>query len=79
MVLRARIETILSALLATATIVTAIWPDWIEAVSGAGPDGGSGTTEWWIVAALAVVTVAVAALARHDLRAVRRRAAMDTP
>ena len=78
MVLRARIEIVLSALLAAATIVTAVWPAWIEAVSGADPDGGSGTTEWWIVAALAVVTVAVAALARRDLLVVRRRAALGT-
>ena len=79
MVLRARIEIVLSALLATAAILTAVWPAWIEAVSGADPDGGSGITEWWIVAALAGVTVAVAALARRDLRVVRRRAAIDTP
>ena len=79
MVLRARIEIVLSALLATATIVTAVWPAWIEAVSGADPDGGSGTTEWRIVAALAVVTVSLAALARRDLRVARRRAAIDTP
>lgn len=73
MVLRARIEIVLSALLGTATIVTAVWPAWIEALFGSGPDGGNGQAEWWIVGVLAVITVAVAARARHDLRVVRRR------
>jgi Mg2+ and Co2+ transporter CorA len=78
-VLRARIEIVLSALLGTATIVTAIWPAWIEGVFGVNPDGGNGTAEWWIVAVLAVITVAAAVLARRDLRVVRRRASISTP
>ncbi len=76
MVLRARIEIVLSALLGAATILTAIWPDWIEGLFGFDPDGGNGTAEWWIVAALAVTTLAVAALARRDLRVAGRRAAI---
>ena len=71
--LRARIEIVLAALLGMATILTAVWPDWIEGSFGFDPDGGNGTTEWLIVAALAVGTVAIAALARRDLRIVRRR------
>jgi hypothetical protein len=70
-VLRARVELALSALLAVATIVTAAWPSWIETVFGFDPDGGNGQAEWLIVAALAAVTVAVVALARRDLRAAR--------
>jgi hypothetical protein len=77
-VLRARIEIVLSALLGMATIVTAVWPTWIEGLFGLEPDGGSGETEWWIVAMLAVVTVATAVLARRDLRVVRRRTSTDT-
>ena len=79
MVLRARIEIVLSALLGTATILTALWPTWIEDVLGFDPDGGNGTTEWLIVAVLAVITFAVAALARRDLRVVRRRTSIGTP
>ncbi|MBO0776996.1 MAG: hypothetical protein J2P34_11855 [Actinobacteria bacterium] len=79
MVLRARIEIVLSALLGMATIVTAAWPAWIEALSGLEPDGGNGTSEWRVVAVLAVITVATAALARRDLRAVRRRMSIGTP
>jgi hypothetical protein len=78
-VLRARIEIVLSALLGTATIVTAVWPTWIEGLFGFDPDGGNGTTERWIVAVLAVTTIAVAALARRDLHVVRRRTSIGTP
>jgi len=77
-VLRVRIEIVLSALLGTATIVTALWPTWIEGLFGADPDGGNGTAEWWIVAVLAVITVATAALARRDLIVVRRRTSAST-
>jgi 4-amino-4-deoxy-L-arabinose transferase-like glycosyltransferase len=69
---RARIEIVLSALLGTATIVTAVWPTWIEGLFGFEPDGGNGNTEWWIVAVLAVATIAATALARRDLRVARR-------
>jgi hypothetical protein len=78
-VLRARIEIVLSALLGAATILTAVWPDWIEGLFGFDPDGGNGSAEWLIVAVLAVITVATAALARRDLRVVRRRASVGTP
>ena len=72
-VLRARSEVVLAAVLGMATILTAVWPEWIEGLFGFDPDGGSGTTEWLIVAVLAVATIAVAALARRDLHVVRRR------
>lgn len=77
--LRARIEIVLSAILGTATIVTAVWPAWIEGMFGFDPDGGNGTAEWRIVAVLAVITVAAATLARRDLRVARRRASVSTP
>lgn len=77
--LRARIEVVLSAFLAMVTILTAVWPRWIEGLFGSGPDAGNGTTEWLFVAALAVITVAVSALARRDLHRARRRLAAGTP
>jgi uncharacterized membrane protein YedE/YeeE len=78
-VLRARIEIVLAAVLGVATILTAVWPEWIEGLFGFNPDGGNGTTEWGIVAVLAVATIAVAALARRDLRLIRRPAPIGTP
>jgi hypothetical protein len=73
-----RIEIVLSALLGAATILTAVWPDWIEGLFGFDPDGGNGTAEWLIVAVLAVATVAAVALTRHDLRVARRRTSVGT-
>jgi hypothetical protein len=78
-VLRARIEIVLAGLLAIATIMTAVWPDWIENVLGFDPDGGDGSAEWLVVAVLAVATLIVAALARRDLRVVRQRTSAGTP
>ena len=75
MVLRVRIEIAVSALLGAATILTAVWPTWLEGLFGFDPDGGNGSAEWWIVAVFAVTTVAAIALTRHDLRAARRAAA----
>lgn len=72
MVRRARIEIVLAVVLGAATILTAVWPDWIEGVFGVDPDGGNGTVEWLIVAVLAVATVVVAGLARRDLRLAQR-------
>jgi hypothetical protein len=78
-VLRARIEVALAAFLGAATILTAVWPDWIEGLFGFDPDGGNGTVEWLIVAVFAVATLVVAVLARRDLRVVRRSASAGTP
>ena len=77
--LRVRIEIAVSALLGTATILTAVWPTWIEGLFGFDPDGGNGNAEWWIVAVLAVTTVAAIALTRRDLRVTRRGASIGTP
>jgi hypothetical protein len=60
-------------LLGAVTILTAVWPDWIEGLLGFDPDGGNGSVEWLIVVVLAVATVVVAVLARRDLRVVRSR------
>jgi hypothetical protein len=77
-VLRARIEIVLAAVLGVATILTVVWPEWIEGLFGFDPDGGNGTAEWGIVVVLAVATIVVAALARRDLRIVRRRTPIGT-
>ncbi len=77
--LKARIESVLAVLLGLATIGTALWPNWIEYFLGFDPDGGNGTVEWLLVAALAGATLAVAALARRDLRLVRRGTFIGAP
>ena len=53
------------------SVVTLVWPDWIELVFGVDPDGGDGSLEW-LVAGLAVgVTLTLCLLARREWRRVR--------
>jgi hypothetical protein len=60
---------------ATATailaVVTAMWPEWIEAIFGADPDGGSGAAEWAVVGVLAIITLAFAVAAGREWRHAR--------
>jgi hypothetical protein len=76
--LRVRIEAAFAVLFGIATVVTALWPTWIEAVFGFEPDGGSGESEWWIVVVLALGTVGAALITARDVRARRRDVADDT-
>lgn len=69
--LRARIEGVIALALGALTLVTAIWPAWIEELTGWEPDGGNGSLEWLVVAILAGLALVVALLARRDLRAAR--------
>lgn len=69
--MRARLELVLAILCGVAAIATAIWPTWIETLTRLEPDGGSGGTEWWLVAVLGLAALTAALLARRDLRAVR--------
>jgi membrane protein implicated in regulation of membrane protease activity len=72
--LRVRLETILVLILAVLTGATLLWPTWIELLTGATPDLGSGDAEWGLVLVFAVSTVALAALAARDHRIVVHRA-----
>ncbi|GAA3601641.1 hypothetical protein GCM10022199_01470 [Marihabitans asiaticum] len=50
--------------------LAAVNPQWIESAVGLSPDGGSGESEWWLVAvfALAALTLLGGALAAHRAR-----------
>jgi hypothetical protein len=62
-----------TAVLAAATLLaTLLWPDWIELVFRVDPDGGSGATEWLVVAVSALAAVTSSALLVERLR--QRRA-----
>lgn len=65
--IRWRVEAVLAAVSGVLCVVTFFWHDWIEAF-GFDPDHGDGSVEWLIVAALAVVSVALAILARTEWR-----------
>jgi hypothetical protein len=55
-------------LMVLAAVLTAISPSWIETVFNIDPDGGNGTVEWLIVAALAGLAVACELALRARLR-----------
>lgn len=62
------IEAALAGASAFLFALTLSWRDWIEAVFRIDPDGGSGATEWTIVAVLLLTTFAATLLARAELR-----------
>jgi hypothetical protein len=49
---------------AALAVLTSVWPDWIEAVSGFSLDKGNGATEDVITAVFAAATVIAGGLAR---------------
>ena len=69
--IRARLELLLAGVFGLAAIATIIWPTWIENLTGADPDQGSGEAEWWLVILLGSAAVVAALLARRGLRAPR--------
>ena len=62
------IESVLAAASALLAVLTAVWHDWIELISGVDPDHGSGGLEWLIVALAVATAVGFAALARAEWR-----------
>jgi hypothetical protein len=69
--LRFRLSAVLTVVLAGATVLTAIVPDWLEEVFGVDPDGHSGAVEWALVLVLVVLTVAAAATTAVQWRGLR--------
>lgn len=68
MSMRARwsVEAVSAALFAVITVVTVLWPDWIEGLTPLEPDAGSGSAEWGLVLASGAVAVIAGTLARRD-------------
>ncbi len=62
------IEVGLAAITGLLALITPVFPDWIEAVSGWDPDQHDGSVEWMIVAGLFVVMIALAAAATLEWR-----------
>jgi hypothetical protein len=52
-------------------VVTLVWPQWIEAVFGVDPDGGSGAAEVAVVGVLAIITLVLAGAAGLEWRRAR--------
>ena len=70
------IEVSLAAITALLALVTPVFPDWIEAVSGWDPDQHDGSVERMIIVGLFVVTLVLVAAATVEWR---RTAASASP
>jgi uncharacterized membrane protein len=62
------VEIGLAAITGLLALITPIFPDWIEFVSGWDPDQHDGSVERMIVVGLFVVTIVMAALAVFEWR-----------
>jgi hypothetical protein len=62
------VETGLASIAGLLALITPIFPDWIEFVSGWDPDQRDGSVEWLIVVGLFLVTVVMFALTATEWR-----------
>jgi hypothetical protein len=67
-VLLFRIEVLLAVLTGVLGVLTVVWHDWIEALTGWNPDRHSGGVEFGLVAALVITSVSCAVAARRTHR-----------
>ena len=65
---RLRIEVVLTIISAALSILTVLFPDWIEELTGLEPDAGSGALEWAIAGIFLAAAVVSALLARRSYR-----------
>jgi hypothetical protein len=61
-------ESVSAAMAVVLTLITVVWPHWIEIVTGIAPDGGSGALERAVVAGVAATAILLAAAARAEWR-----------
>jgi hypothetical protein len=64
------LELALAIVAAALSVLGAVWPEWIEAVSGVSPDGGSGALERLVAVVPLAVAILLSALARAEWRRV---------
>ena len=69
------IELVLAAIGGVLTVVTVIWPTWIESLLGESPDGGDGSAERLFALGWLAATVLFAVLARRDWRRIAQASA----
>lgn len=62
------IESALAAVTAGVAVLTLVWPDWIEGVSGYDPDHHNGSVEMVIVIVCAIAALVTGMLARRQWR-----------
>jgi hypothetical protein len=62
------VELACAAASAVLLLLTLVWKDWIEIVTGTDPDHDSGSLEWVVVAVAFVVTIVLLVTARIEWR-----------
>ena len=67
-----RLEAVAAVSAFLLTFVAALAPQWVEALTGLDPDGGSGTLEWLLPVALLAVAASLGLDARRRLVALHR-------
>ncbi len=65
------LESALALLCGVLAVITLVWRDWIEALTGFDPDHHSGALEWTIVVVLLVLFVVITRAARIEWRRLR--------
>ena len=66
--LRVGCESVLSIACASLALLSTVWPDWIEALTGLDPDQGDGAVEWGLVAGFALAALVSGLMARQHWR-----------
>jgi len=66
-----RLEYVLAGIFAVLTVLTGVWPTWIESLLGAAPDGGSGAGERGVALLFGMGALAAALVARRGRRSAR--------
>jgi hypothetical protein len=61
-------DSVLACITGFLAVLTAAWPDWIEAVTGLQPDKHNGSFEWTLVVGCGLVAALLATLARREWR-----------
>jgi DMSO/TMAO reductase YedYZ heme-binding membrane subunit len=65
------LESALASLSGLLAVVTLVWRDWIEALTGLDPDNHSGVLEWAILTVLLVLFAVITRAARVEWRRMR--------
>jgi hypothetical protein len=63
--LRVRLEAAIAVLAGALGILTLVWRDWIEFLTGWDPDHHNGSVEWLVVAVLLTLAAAMGTVSRR--------------
>lgn len=63
---RFQAEVAVALIAAVLGIITCMWPDWLEQLTGWDPDAHSGLAEWTIVAVLFMVSAMMSTVALRE-------------